>query len=326
MINCTFHKKFLIFIICCCFVVFLGIVSSTTTAAQNVIDDNSEKKLNYTHYKTTVNGIQLHYIIGGKGEGADPIVLLHGFPQTSYEWRHIIPQLIANNYTVIAPDLRGIGDSERPQTGYDKKTVADDIYQLVKKLGYSKIYLVAHDWGAAVAYSYAAAHPQDVNKMVILDIVLPGFGLEEAAKFSPNGLWHISFHAVRDLPEKLIEGKEDTYLNWFYDWTYNQSAITSDAREEYIKQYSKPGAMRAGFEYYRTIFEDAEQNKVYAAKQKLNMPILTIGGEAGLGNLTTISFQKVANNVTGVTLPNTGHFIPEERPNFLTKQIFEFLK
>ena len=326
MINCTFHKKFLIFIICCCSVVFLGIVSSTTTAAQNVIDDNSEKKLNYTHYKTTVNGIQLHYIIGGKGEGADPIVLLHGFPQTSYEWRHIIPQLIANNYTVIAPDLRGIGDSERPQTGYDKKTVADDIYQLVKKLGYSKIYLVAHDWGAAVAYSYAAAHPQDVNKMVILDIVLPGFGLEEAAKFSPNGLWHISFHAVRDLPEKLIEGKEDTYLNWFYDWTYNQSAITSDAREEYIKQYSKPGAMRAGFEYYRTIFEDAEQNKVYAAKQKLNMPILTIGGEAGLGNLTTISFQKVANNVTGVTLPNTGHFIPEERPNFLTKQIFEFLK
>lgn len=128
MINCTFHKKFLIFIICCCSVVFLGIVSSTTTAAQNVIDDNSEKKLNYTHYKTTVNGIQLHYIIGGKGEGADPIVLLHGFPQTWYEWRHIISQLIANNYTVIAPDLRGIGDSERPQTGYDKKTVADDIY------------------------------------------------------------------------------------------------------------------------------------------------------------------------------------------------------
>ncbi|HEX5187214.1 MAG TPA: alpha/beta hydrolase [Nitrososphaeraceae archaeon] len=131
---------------------------------------------------------------------------------------------------------------------------------------------------------------------------------------------------MRDLPEKLIEGKEDIYLNWFYDWTYNQSAITSDAREEYIKQYSKPGAMRAGFEYYRTVFEDAEQNKEYAAKQKLNMPILTISGEAWLGNLTTISFQKVANNATGVTLPNTGHFIPEERPNFLTKQIFEFLK
>jgi pimeloyl-ACP methyl ester carboxylesterase len=300
-------------------------MSSVTVTAQNVISDNNEKKINYTHYKTNVNGIQLHYIMGGKGEG-DPIVLLHGFPQTWYEWRHIIPQLIANNYTVIAPDLRGLGDSERPQTGYDKKTIAEDIYHLVKKLGYSKIYLVAHDWGAAVAYSYAAAHPEGVNKMIILDIVLPGFGLEEAANFSPNGLWHLSFHAVRDLPEKLIEGKEDTYLNWFYDWTYNQSAITSEAREEYIKQYSKPGALRAGFEYYRAVFEDAKQNKEYAKEKLLDMPILTIGGEAGLGNLTTISFQKVANNVTGITLPNTGHFIPEERPNFLTKQILEFFK
>ena len=299
-------------------------MSLATAVAQNVNGDNSEKKINYTHYKTNVNGIQLHYVMGGKGEG-DPLVLLHGFPQTWYEWRDIIPQLIANNYTVIAPDLRGLGDSERPQTGYDKKTIAEDIYQLVKKLGYSKIYLVAHDWGSVVAYSYAAAHPEDVNKMVILDIILPGFGLEEAANFSPNGLWHLSFHAVRDLPEKLIEGKEDTYLNWFYDWTYNQSAITSEAREEYIKQYSKPGALRAGFEYYRAVFEDAKQNKEYG-KDKLDIPILTIGGEAGLGNLTTTSFQKVANNVTGIVLPNTGHFIPEERPNFLTKQILEFFK
>ena len=323
MINYTYYNIFLTFIICCS-VVFLGVISSAT-AAQNVIGDNSEKKINYTHYKTNVNGVQLHYIMGGKGE-VDPIVLLHGFPQTWYEWRDIIPKLIANNYTVIAPDLRGLGDSERPQTGYDKKTIAEDIYQLVKKLGYSKIYLVAHDWGAAVASSYAAAHPQGVNKMVILDIILPGFGLEEAANFSPNGLWHLSFHAVRDLPEKLIEGKEDTYLNWFYDWTYNQSAITSEAREEYIKQYSKPGALRAGFEYYRAIFEDAEQNKEYAKEKLLDMPILTIGGEAGLGNLTTTSFQKVANNVTGITLPNTGHFIPEERPNYLIKQILEFFK
>jgi pimeloyl-ACP methyl ester carboxylesterase len=265
----------------------------------------------------------MHYVIGGKG---DPVVLLHGWPETWYEWRHIIPQLIDNNYTVIAPDMRGFGDSEKPQIGYDTKTVAEDIYQLVKKLGNSKIYIVAHDWGGPVAYSYAAAHPQDVRKMVILDTLLPGFGLEEAANFSPKGLWHLSFHAVRDLPEKLIDGKEDIYLNWFYDWTYNQSAITSEDREEYIKQYSKPGALRAGFEYYRAVFEDSEQNKEYAAKQKLEIPILTIGGEAGIGNLTTSSFQKVANNVTGITLPNTGHFIPEERPNFLTKQILEFFK
>ena len=277
----------------------------------------------FTHQRAPVNGIQLHYVIGGQG---DPIVLLHGFTETWYEWRQIIPELIANNYTVIAPDMRGLGDSEKPLMGYDKKTIAEDIYQLVKKLGYGKIYIVAHDWGGPVAYSYAAAHPEDVKKMIILDTLLPGFGFEEAGNFSPNGLWHFSFHAVRDLPEKLIDGKEAVYLNWLYDhFLYNQSAITTDDREEYIKQYSKPGAMRAGFEYYRSVFEDAKQNKEYG-EEKLEIPILTIGGEAGLGNITTTSFQKVANNVTGITLPNTGHFIPEERPNFLTKQILDFFK
>jgi pimeloyl-ACP methyl ester carboxylesterase len=311
------YNSLLAFLLCS-FVVFLGFILPTT--AQNIID-NSEK-INYTHYKTTVNGFLMHYVIGGN---RDPVVLLHGWPQTWYEWRNIIPELISNNYTVIAPDMRGLGDSEKTQTGYDTKTLAEDIYQLVKKLGYSKIYLVAHDWGGPVAYSYAAEHPEDVRKMIILDTLLPGFGLEEAGDFSQNGIWHFSFHAVRDLPEKLIEGKEDLYLNWFYDWTYNQSAITPEDREEYIKQYSKPGAMRAGFEYYRAIFEDAEQNKEYG-KEKLNMPILTIGGEAAIGNLTTISFQKVANNVTGITLPNTGHFIAEERPNFLIKEILDFFK
>ena len=317
MIDYLYLKSFLVFIICCS-AVSLGFTPPAT--AQNVID-NSEK-IDYIHYKTTVNGILIHYVIGGKG---DPVVLLHGWPETWYEWRNIIPGLIANNYTVIAPDMRGLGDSEKPQKGYDTKTLAQDIYQLVKKLRYSKIYLVAHDWGGPVAYSYAAVHPEDVRKMIILDTLLPGFGFEEAGNFSPNGIWHFSFHAVRDLPEKLIDGKEDVYLNWFYDWTYNQSAITPEDREEYIKQYSKPGAMRAGFEYYRAVFEDAEQNKEYA-KEKLKIPILTIGGEAAIGNFTTTSFQRVANNVTGITLPNTGHFIPEERPNFLTKQILDFFK
>ena len=289
--------------------------------SSNIIDKYFNNNT-LVHQKDSVNNVTLHYVIGGQG---DPILLLHGWPETWYEWRHIIPELIANNYTIIAPDLRGLGDSEKPQTGYDTKTVAEDIYQLVKKLGYNKIHLVAHDWGGPVAFSYAAAHPQDILKMVILDTILPGFGAEEAANFSPNGLWHLSFHSVRDLPEKLIEGKEDTYLNWFYDWTYNQSAITSEDREEYIEQYSKPGALRAGFEYYRAIFEDSKQNKEYG-KDKLDMPILTIGGEAGLGNLTTISFQKVGNNVTGIVLPYTGHFIPEERPNFLIKQILKFFK
>jgi pimeloyl-ACP methyl ester carboxylesterase len=302
------------------------LANQTTLDIERPVEDLSfeiDKNTTFSHQTASVNGIQLHYVIGGQG---DPIVLLHGWPETWYEWRHIIPELIANNYTVIAPDMRGLGDSEKPLTGYDKKTIAEDIYQLVKKLGYSKIYIVAHDWGGIVAYSYAAAHPEDIRKMIILDIILPGFGYEEAANFSPNGVWHFSFHAVRDLPEKLIDGQEDAYLNWFYDsYTYNQSAITKEDREEYIKQYSKPGALRAGFEYYRAVFEDIKQNKEYG-KEKLEIPILTIGGEATLGNATTTSFQMVANNVTGITLSNTGHFIPEERPNYLTKQILDFFK
>ena len=309
--------KFLAFVICVYSVASLGFNSSNVVAQVD-----TGQQIDYAHYKTPINGFLMHYVIGGKG---DPIILLHGWPETWYEWRHVIPELIANNFTVIAPDMRGLGDSEKPQTGYDTRSLADDIYQLVKKLGYTKIYIVGHDWGGPVAYSYAAAHPEDVKKMIILDIILPGFGWEEAGKLSPNGIWHFSFHAVRDLPEKLIEGQEDVYLNWFYDWISNGTAVTSEAREEYIRQYSKPGALRAGFEYYRAIFEDAEQNKEYA-KEKLNIPILAIGGEAAIGNRTMASFQNVASNVTGITLPNTGHFIPEEKPDIVVRQILDFFK
>jgi len=296
-----------------------------TFAFAQVFSESSDiEKLNITNHKAMINGFNMHYITGGHGKG-DPIVLLHGWPQTSFEWRHVIPQLIQNNFTVIAPDMRGLGDSEKPQSGYDTKTLAEDLNQLLNRLGYNAVYIVAHDWGGPVAYSYAAEYPEKVKKMIMLDTLLPGFGWEEAGNFSPDGIWHFSFHAVRDLPEKLVEGKEDIYLNWFFDWTYNQSAITSEAREEYIKQYSKPGAMRAGFEYYRAIFEDAEQNREYG-KKKLDIPILTIGGESSVGNYTETTFQQVANNVTGITLPNTGHYIPEERPNFLVKQILEFFR
>lgn len=208
LIDDLYHNSFLALLLCGS-VVSLGFILPAD--AQNNID-NSEKKITYTHYKTPVNGIFMHYVIGGKG---DPIVLLHGWPQTWYEWRNVIPELIANNYTIIAPDMRGLGDSEKTQTGYDTKNLAEDIYQLIEKLGYSKINLVAHDWGGSVAYSYAAEHPEDVGKMIILDTLLPGFGLEEAGDFSPNGIWHFSFHAVRDLPEKLIEGKKTCILIGF---------------------------------------------------------------------------------------------------------------
>src|SRR5919108_3258925 len=200
--------------------------------------------MTFYHHMASVNGIQLHYVIGGQG---DPVVLLHGWPQTWYEWRHIMP-VLAKNYTVIAPDLRGLGDSSKPVTGYDGKTVAEDIHQLVAQLGFNNIFIVGHDVGAPVAFSYAAAHPSEVKSLVILDVPITGLG----SAINSTRLWHVPFHMVRDIPETLVEGKEREYLTWFYrNYSYNPDAITKEDIDEFVSHYSAPGRMRAGFEYYR---------------------------------------------------------------------------
>jgi pimeloyl-ACP methyl ester carboxylesterase len=238
----------------------------------------------FSHHMASVNGIQLHYVIGGQG---DPVVLLHGWPQTWYEWRHVMPAL-AKNYTVIAPDLRGFGDSSKPTTGYDGKTVAEDIHQLVAQLGFKDSFLVGHDLGALVAFSYAA-HPDEVRRLVILDVPITGIG----KALNSTRLWHIPFHMVRDIPETLVEGKEREYLTWFYsNYSYNPAAITKEDIVEYVSHYSAPGGMRAGFEYYRAFQIDAEQIKEYS-KVKLPMPLLALGGENSFGTASLVSMQSI---------------------------------
>jgi pimeloyl-ACP methyl ester carboxylesterase len=276
----------------------------------------------FSHHMASVNGIQLHYVTGGQGE---PIVLLHGWPETWYEWRHIMPSL-AKNYTVIAPDLRGLGDSSKPLTGYDGKTVAEDIHQLVTQLGFKTIFLLGHDIGTQVAYSYAAAHPTEVKRLVVMDLTIPGF---EPPGMMP--IWWRSFHETPDVPEVIIQGKEMIYLSWFYrNLAYNPSAITQTDINEFVSHYSVPGGMRAGFEYYRAFQEDAIQNINYS-KTKLTMPVLALG--AGYiptfgGNITMPSIvygmQQLAQNVMGVTVPNSGHWIPEEQPDFVIKMLNNF--
>ncbi len=183
-----------------------------TAIAQQQLPFNEDLSFNidnvtFSHHIASVNGIQLHYLIGGQG---DPIVLLHGWPQTWYEWDHIMPAL-AKNYTVIVPDLRGLGDSSKPVTGYDGKTTAEDIYQLITQLGINEqILLVAHDIGSQTAYSYAAAHPNNVSKLVIMDFIFPGFIPPE---FGENGPWWFAFHQVLNLPESIVEDKERQYLS-----------------------------------------------------------------------------------------------------------------
>jgi pimeloyl-ACP methyl ester carboxylesterase len=279
--------------------------------------------MTFSHHTASVNGIQLHYVIGG-GHG-DPVVLLHGWPETWYAWHKVMPAL-AKNYTVIAPDLRGLGDSSKPLTGYDGKTVAEDIHQLVGKLGFKTIFLVGHDWGTQVAYSYAAAHPTEVKRLTVMELTIPGF--------APPGrppLWWGVFHQTPDVPEALVQGKEMIYLPWFYrNLAYNPAAITQADINEYVSHYSAPGGMRAGFEYYRAFPQDAIQNMNYS-KTKLTMPVLALGGgyiPTFGGNITmpTIVYgmKILAQNVQGVKVPNSGHFIPEERPDLVIKMLDNF--
>jgi pimeloyl-ACP methyl ester carboxylesterase len=291
-----------------------------TTDAYFKIDSNATT---FSHRMATVNGIQMHYVIGGHG---DPIVLIHGWPETWYEWHKVMPAL-AKNYTVIAPDLPGLGDSSKSLTGYDGKTVAEDIHQLVsQQLGFKQIFLVGHDIGAQIAYSYAAAHPADVKKLAIM----------EFTGFLPGGrmLWWGIFHQVPDLPEALIQGKERMYLSWFYhNLSYNPSAITQKDINEYVSHYSAPGSLNAGFEYYRAFPVNTIENENYSKTAKLTMPVLAIAGSyipVFGGNISTNGPEKqmmiLAENVRGVQVPNSGHYVVEEQPSFVIDQLFKFFR
>jgi YVTN family beta-propeller protein len=293
-----------------------------TTGISFLIDNTT-----FSHHMAVVNGVQIHYVIGGHGY---PVVLLHGWPETWYEWHKVMPAL-AKNYTVIAPDMRGLGDSSKPLAGYDGKTVAEDIHQLVTKLGFKTIFLVGHDFGAQIAYSYAAAHPTEVKRLVVMTMNIPGF---IPAGKKPS--WWSVFHQTRDLPEALVQGKELMYLTWFFNnLAYNPSALTQDINE-FVSHYSAPGAMRAGFEYYRAVPQDAIENQNYS-KIKLTMPVLAVGASyypvyggnvtsepSILGDSPLYAMKALAQNVRGIQVPNSGHWIPEERPDFLIKLLENF--
>ena len=278
----------------------------------------------FTSKMATVNGVTLHYVIGGTGE---PLVLLHGWPQTWYEWNRVMPQL-AQKYTVIVPDMRGAGESARPQpaTGYDKKTLAQDIYQLTQQLGYQRIRLVGHDIGLMVAYAYAAQYPAGVQKLVLMDAPLPGVEpVWSQFKANPQA-WHFWFHDEKPLPEDLTAGREREYLNDFYTkFAYTgQSPLTAEETDEFVRAYAQPGGMSAGFEYYRAVAQDEKDNLVFS-KTKLPMPVLVMGGEASLGPLAGQLGQAIATNATAVVIPKCGHWITEEQPAFFLNQLNTFL-
>ena len=273
----------------------------------------------FSHQMAEVNGVKIHFVKGGTGE---PVVLLHGFPQTWYEWHRIMPAL-AEKYTVIAPDLRGMGASSKPLSVYDNQTVAEDIYQLVRQLGLQKISLVGHDAGAPVAYAYAAAHPDDVRRLVVMESAIAGTDSPKMMELI-QGYWHMGFHGEPDIAESLIAGRERLYLSWFYrKFAYNQAAFTDADLDEYVRWYSEVGAMRSALQYYRNGQQDTAQN-MESKKRKLAMPVLAIGGEQSLGKYVEELLQEFASDIRGSVIKNCGHWIAEEQPQELTNQLLNF--
>jgi pimeloyl-ACP methyl ester carboxylesterase len=279
----------------------------------------------FEYHFANLEGVRIHYVTLGAGP---PVVLLHGWPQTWYEWRRLMP-LLADRYSLVAPDLRGLGDSSRPSQNYDKKTLAADIWRLMHDhLHHGKFAVVGHDWGAPVAFRLAADHPDAVTHLAMLDVPVPG-DQPSGAAISGAPRWHHLFHQVPDLPEALTVGRERTYLEWFFSNGTDRAGVFSDEDiREYVRTYSQPGAMRAGFNFYRALHKDVADNRAtFATGFKLPMPTLGIGGGGprGRGQLVVESLRRVALHAEGGAIEGCGHFIPEEAPEELSRWLRDFL-
>lgn len=268
-----------------------------------------------------VGDVRLHCRVAGDGP---LVILLHGWPQTSYEWRHVMSDL-ARDHQVVAPDLRGLGQSSRLASGYDKRTIAGDIHGLIQKLAAGPAAVVGHDWGSLVAYSLAQDHPESVSKLAMLDLgVFDERFYDLPLSFVRANIWHMPFHQVPGLPEILIAGREREYLSWFFATAHRKSAFSAADIDEYVRQYSAPGALHAGLEYYRAIDRDIADQKARAGRT-LKMPVLALGGEFSGGLNVGRSLEGIAENLETGVIPESGHFIPEEQPAVLIARLRAFL-
>lgn len=266
-----------------------------------------------------VEGVKLHYLAAGHGP---VVVLLHGYTQTSRMWKPIIP-LLAEKFTVIAPDLPGIGDSSIPTDGLDMKTAAIRIHALAKSLGVQKARVVGHDIGLMVAYAYAAQFPTEVEKLVLMDAFLPGVpGWEDV--YNNPGIWHFRFNGPT--PEALVRGRERTYFDYFWnDFAADKTHSLPEAdRAAYTAAYARPGRMRAGWAYFVS-FQQAAKDFAQLSQNKLTFPVLVIGGEKANGDVLGRQAKLVASDVTVVVLKDTGHWVLEERPKETTDALVKFL-
>jgi pimeloyl-ACP methyl ester carboxylesterase len=266
-----------------------------------------------------VNGVRLLYFIGGKGS---PVVLLHGFAETSHMWLPIMP-LLAQRHTVIVPDLRGAGASGKPGSGYNKTNMAVDIHELTSSLGFDRVSIVGHDIGLMVAYAYAAQFPKATERVVLMDAFLPGIGNWKDV-WLLRDLWH--FHFYGPVPLALVRGRERTYLEHFWnDFAADPKHSVPEAdRRFYARAYAQPGAMRAGFEYFRSFEHDAEEFARLSATP-LTMPVLVLTGEKAGGTFLIEQAKIVASDVRGLVVTGSGHWLMEEAPAVVIPAIVDFI-
>ena len=273
-------------------------------------------------HRVEVDGVRLFHRRAGAGE---PVLLVHGFPETSYAWRKLMP-ILAERHTVIAPDLRGCGASDRPDGPYDKRTVAADLRELVRQLGFERINLVSHDVGMMVGYAYACAYPETVSRLVLMEAALPGLGLEDlydAAKY-PR-MYHLPlFEAPNGLAEALIAGRERMFVDHFMrQQAYNQDGLEPETLDEYARCLAAPGALRGGIGYFRAHGVDAEHNRENA-KTRLSMPVMTVGGAASFGANLKGQVEPLVERLHHVMIQECGHYLAEEQPERLADELLRF--
>ncbi|KGM33434.1 alpha/beta fold hydrolase [Inquilinus limosus] len=278
----------------------------------------------FSHRFAEANGVRLHYVIGGPADG-ELVVLLHGWPQTWYTWRRVMPELAAAGFRVAAVDYRGAGESEKPLDGYDKATMAADIRALVRQLDATRVDLVGRDIGVMVAYAYAAQWPDEVARLAMLDVPVPGTHVWDEAIHKPDPqLWHFGLHQQRDIAEMLVAGHEYAYISDFMKKRL-AAPIADDDLTVYAQAYAAPGGMRAGFELYRAFPEDERRFREFL-KKKLPMPVLALAGERSNGWKEVDMAKEAADDVRGAVAPETGHWLPDENPGFVSRHLIAFLR
>lgn len=272
---------------------------------------------NFKHQIAEVNGIKIHYVIGGERE---PLVLVHGFGQSWYMWNRLLPEL-SKHFTVIAPDLRGVGESDKPEGGYDKKTMASDIHELVKKLGYKSIKLAGHDIGLMVAYAYAAQYGSEVKKIALMDALLPG--VEPVWSQVRAGAWWFGFFGWPASGE-LVAGRERLFLTNFWPVVgHVKDAFTKEEVDEFVRAYAQPGATTGAFHWFGAFEQDAKDNKELM-KNKLTMPLLAMGGEYQSAAFLADHSRLVAVTVKETRIKGAGHWLVQENTADVQQGLLDF--